>query len=130
MAKLIKDYKKDIERALKRVSRYNKGLDFQIESLANSLRALALAGEDLDKLESVTLSTVSRYGNETLIPHPVFRIQKDTQELITKQMKALGLTAEDLIGTEEDDPLIDLTKKVRDVSGRKNVVITPEQDPS
>ena len=32
--------------------------------------------------------------------------------MITRQMKALGLTAEELAGEIEDDPLVDVTKKL------------------
>lgn len=71
---------------------------------------------------------MSRYGNDTLAPHPVFKIQKDAQDSVTRQMKALGLTAEDLTGTDDDDPLIDLTKKVRESSRRKQTIIKRKTD--
>ena len=32
--------------------------------------------------------------------------------MITRQMKALGLTVEDLAGEADEDPLTDLTKKL------------------
>ena len=43
-------------------------------------------------------------------------------------MKALGLTAEDLTGTDDDDPLIDLTKKVKN-AGRKKPNIVKRNNP-
>lgn len=122
MAKKVGEYRKDIEKALKAAGKYSKSLGAQILSLAGALRTLDLANDDIDGLESTTISATSRYGNETLVPHPAFRVQKDAQDSVTRQMKALGLTSEDLTGSDEDDPLIELTKKVKNV-GRKNARI-------
>lgn len=122
MAKKVNEYIKDIERALKAAGKYSKSLGAQILSLAGALRTLDLANDEIDGLESTTITVTSRYGNETLAPHPAFKIQKDAQDSVTRQMKALGLTAEELTGTDEDDPLIELTKKVKN-AGRKNPVI-------
>lgn len=123
MAKKVSEYKKDIERALKAASRYSRSLEAQILSLAGALRTLDLANDEIDNLETTTIKAISRYGNETMIPHPVFKIQKDAQDSVTRQMKALSLTAEDLAGAEEDDPLIDLTRKVKDAGRKKSKVI-------
>lgn len=124
MAEKTEFYKKRIEKALKEEKRYSSGLLFQIISLAGSLRTLALANEEIDGLEETTISSISRYGNDTLIPHPVFKIQKDAMASVTHQMKALGLTAEALgLLTEvvkEDDPLVNLTKEVKNVA-RKTI---------
>lgn len=106
-------YIKKITEALKKEDRYNKGLAFQIMSLAGSLRTLDIANAEIDELEKTTISTVSRYGNETLAPHPVFKTQKDAMDSITKQMKILGLTVEGLAGDDENDKLVGLTEKVR-----------------
>lgn len=123
MAKKVNEYKKDIEKALKAAGKYSKSLGAQIMSLAGALRTLDLANDEIDELDSTTIPVVSRYGNETLAQHPVFKIQKDVQDSITRQMKALGLTAEELTGTDEDDPLIDLTKKVRNAGRKKPIVV-------
>ncbi|WP_302612359.1 hypothetical protein [uncultured Muribaculum sp.] len=122
MEKKVSDYKADIIKALKAAGKYSKSLDIQVISLAGALCTLNKANDEIDGLDSVTISVTSRYGNETLAPHPVFKIQKDAQDSVTRQMKALGLTAEELTGTDEDDPLIDLTKKVKN-AGRKKANI-------
>ena len=127
MAKKVIEYKKDIEKALKAADRYSRSLGAQILSLAGALRTLDLANDEIDNLESTTISAVSRYGNETLVPHPVFKIQKDAQDSVTRQMKALGLTAEELTGTDEDDPLADLTKKLTK-KRKQPIVIKPKED--
>ena len=121
MAKKVNDYKKDIERALKTAGRYNRSLKAQVLSLAGALRTLDLANDEIDELETTTISATSRYGNATLVPHPVFKIQKDAQDSVTRQMKALGLTAEELQGGDADDPLYELTRKVRD-AGKPHIV--------
>lgn len=123
MAKKVNEYKKDIEKALKAAGKYSKSLGAQILSLAGALRTLDIANDEIDELETTTIPVVSRYGNETLAPHPVFKIQKDAQDSVTRQMKALGLTAEELTGTDEDDPLIDLTKKVKNAGRKKPTII-------
>ena len=122
MAKKVNEYKKEVEKALKAAGKYSTSLGAQILSLAGALRTLDLANDEIDKLEGVTIPVTSRYGNETRAPHPAFKVQKDAQDSVTRQMKALGLTAEELTGTDEDDPLIDLTKKVKN-AGRKKASI-------
>ena len=126
MAKQVVDYKKDIEKALKAVGKYSKSLGPQILSLAGALRTLDLANDEIDDLDTTTVMVTSRYGNEAYAPHPVFKIQKDAQDSVTRQMKALGLTAEELTGTDDDDPLIELTKKVKNSGHKKPVIVKPD----
>lgn len=90
---------------------YSHGLDMQITSLASAMRNLELANAEIDGLEVTTVYETTRYG-EKLAPHPVFKVAKEAQDMITRQMKALGLTAEDLAGEIEDDPLVEMTKKL------------------
>lgn len=111
MAKTIKDYKKEITKQLKANGTYSKALDLQIISLASAMRNLDMANDQIDRLTETTVWETTRYG-EKLAPHPVFKIAKEAQELITRQMKALGLTAEELAGGTDDDPIADLTKKL------------------
>lgn len=124
----VSDYKAGIVKALKSVGKYSKGLDIQILSLAGALCTLNKANAEIEELDTVTITVISRYGNETLAPHPVFKIQKDAQDSVTRQMKALGLTAEDLIGTDDDDPLIDLTKKVKNAGRKKPTILKPNNN--
>lgn len=111
MAKTVENYKKEIIKVLKAHKLYSKGLDMQVISLASAMRNLEMANDQIDGLTETTVWEKTRYG-EKLAPHPVFKIAKEAQELVTRQMKALGLTAEDLTGDVEDDPLTDLTKKL------------------
>ena len=111
MAKSVTEYKKEIVQQLKANGTYSKGLDMQIISLASAMRNLEMANQQIDGLEETTVWETTRYG-EKLAPHPVFKIAKEAQELITRQMKALGLTAEELSAGVDDDPLVDITKKL------------------
>lgn len=128
MAKKVNEYKTDIIKALKAAGRYSKGLDMQILSLAGALRTLDMANDEIDDLDTVVITETSRYGNITLSPHPVFKIQKDAQDSVTRQMKALGLTVEQLTGQDDNDPLIDMTKKVRAATRKKPTIVKPTDD--
>ena len=124
MAKSVAEHKKEITKLLRDNGTYSKALDMQIQSLASALRNLDMANDQIDGLTETTVWETTRYG-EKLAPHPVFKIAKEAQELITRQMKALGLTAEELAGGVDDDPLIDMTKKLTNKRS-KPTIIKPE----
>lgn len=126
MAKTIESYKKEIIKVLKTNKRYSKGLDIQILSLASAMRNLEMANTQIDGLTETTVWEKTRYGQK-LAPHPVFKIAKEAQELITRQMKVLGLTAEDLSGEIEEDPLENLTKKLA-VTRKRAKIIKPGEN--
>lgn len=127
MAKSVEEYKKEIARQMKVHKIYSRGLDMQITSLASAMRNLELANTEIDGLEVTTVYETTRYG-EKLAPHPVFKVAKEAQDMITRQMKALGLTAEDLAGEIEDDPLVEMTKKLTK-KRRSPTIIKPSQTP-
>lgn len=123
--KNVSDYRKQIVKALKKAGTYSPGVDMQVQSLATALRTLDLANAQIDTLTEVTVWEETRYGQK-LAPHPAFKVQKDAQDSITRQMKILKLTTEDLAGTDESDPLVDLTKKVVKSGKKKPVVVKPD----
>ena len=125
--KSVEDYRKQIVKALKAAGTYSKGVDMQVLNLATALRTLELANAQIDGLEEVTVWEETRYGKK-LAPHPAFKVQKDAQDSITRQMKILGLTTELLAGTDETDPLVELTKKVVKAGKKKPVVVKPADD--
>lgn len=125
MAKTVNEYVKEITKTLKANKTYSRGLDMQILSLASAMRNLEMANNQIDGLTETTVWETTRYG-EKLAPHPVFKIAKEAQELVTRQMKALGLTVEELAGNTEDDPLADLTKKLTK-KRKQPTIINPEQ---
>lgn len=125
MAKTVNEYVKEITKTLKANKTYRRGLDMQILSLASAMRNLEMANNQIDGLTETTVWETTRYG-EKLAPHPVFKIAKEAQELVTRQMKALGLTVDELAGNTEDDPLADLTKKLTK-KRKQPTIINPEQ---
>ena len=125
MAKTVNEYVKEITKTLKANKTYSRGLDMQILSLASAMRNLEMANNQIDGLTETTVWETTRYG-EKLAPHPVFKIAKEAQELVTRQMKALGLTADELAGNTEDDPLADLTKKLTK-KRKQPTIINPEK---
>ena len=125
MAKTVNEYGKEITKTLKANKTYSRGLDMQILSLASAMRNLEMANNQIDGLTETTVWETTRYG-EKLAPHPVFKIAKEAQELVTRQMKALGLTVDELAGNTEDDPLADLTKKLTK-KRKQPTIINPEQ---
>ena len=125
MAKTVNEYVKEITKTLKANKTYSRGLDMQRLSLASAMRNLEMANNQIDGLTETTVWETTRYG-EKLAPHPVFKIAKEAQELVTRQMKALGLTVDELAGNTEDDPLADLTKKLTK-KRKQPTIINPEQ---
>jgi hypothetical protein len=125
--KNVSDYRKQIVKALKKAGTYSPGVEMQIQSLATALRTLDLANAQIDTLTEVTVWEETRYGSK-LAMHPAFKVQKDAQDSITRQMKILKLTTDDLAGTDETDPLVDLTKKVVKAGKKKPVVVKPDAD--
>lgn len=109
-----------IEGALRRAGRYSPGVNFQVQSLASVMVTLDKANADIAGLDSTVVWESTRYGQK-MAPHPVFKIQRDAADSITRQMKALGLTVEDLANEDESDPLIELTQRVAE-AGREAVV--------
>ena len=121
MNKKVSDYEKMVKSALKASGNYSKALNIQILSLASALRTLTLANSEIDDLTETTVLESTRYG-EKMAPHPAFKVQRDAQDSVTRQMKALGLTTAELSGAMEEDPLVDLTKKVKN-AGRSPVIV-------
>ena len=108
MAKKIEDYRKKIIKILKD-HQYSVAIDAQVTSLASAMLSLDIANEEIANLTETTVWETTRYGKK-IAPHPVFKIAKDAQESITRNMKALKLTVEDLSGETDDDPMVNMTE--------------------
>lgn len=98
----FKSHKTRIIRALKGAGRYTPCVGIQIDALATALMVNDKALKQIEKLEDLTITEISRYGEKT-VPHPICKIANDAQASITKQMATLGLTVEDIMG-EPDLP--------------------------
>ena len=114
--KTVQGWRTLITKALKDANKFNASLKMQIESLAVTMYQLDLASKELETLERVTCIDMTRYG-EKLSPHPVFKILKDLQDSITRQMKILSLTPEDLTADIDASPLEKMTDEMRSTAG-------------
>lgn len=114
--KTVQGWRTLITKALKDANKFNASLKMQIESLAVTMYQLDLASKELETLDRVTCIDMTRYG-EKLSPHPVFKILKDLQDSITRQMKILSLTPEDLTADIEASPLERMTDEMRSTAG-------------
>ncbi len=112
----VNEWASRIKRALKKVRRWNSGLEFVILNTASGLRTLELANNEIDALDAVTVEIELMHGTKVDV-HPAFKVQRDAMECINRQLKTLGLTTEDLMGEMEADPLVDLTKKLTSIDG-------------
>lgn len=111
--KTVSEYCTAIRRALKAAGVSPAPLEMEIEALARAQHTLDLTDEDISVLKSTTLKETTMHG-EKVVPHPVFRVQRDALAALTRHMKALGLTAEALGTAAEESPLEDITRKVLD----------------
>lgn len=122
----IDEHAEIVRKALRASKRYNKGLEPQIASAAGVMRTLELANADIDQLKSTTVTETSRYGKK-VVAHPAFKVQRDAQDAVTRQLKALGLTIDDLKSGEQD-PLADMTKALKSQGTRRRKAETIKPD--
>ena len=86
------------------------------------MHTLTLANAECDKLEGATITNATKEGKRTVI-HPAIKARQIAEASITQQAKNLGLTVDALMNEVDSDPLIDLTRELKDESG---AVIRPE----
>lgn len=106
-------YKTRITKALKKVGRYSPAVSIQVESLASALLSLSIANKEIEGLDSVLLVNETTQGTTSSL-HPAFRVQRDMQEQITKQMKALGLTVSEVVGAPDIPDAVDELNDILD----------------
>ncbi len=86
-----------VSKALRSAGLYSNTLGIQINSLASALLTLDIANAEIEELDTVLLENETSQGT-TRVVHPVFRVQKDAMDQVTRQMKQLGLTTADIVG--------------------------------
>jgi len=111
-----------ITKCLRRAGRYAPGMQYQIAALASAMHTLTLANAECDQLEGATIENATKEGKRTVI-HPAIKARQIAEASITQQAKNLGLTVDALMNEVDSDPLIDLTRELKDESG---AVIRPE----
>jgi len=97
-------------------------MQYQIAALASAMHTLTLANAECDQLEGATIENATKEGKRTVI-HPAIKARQIAEASITQQAKNLGLTVDALMNEVDSDPLIDLTRELKDESG---AVIRPE----
>lgn len=102
-----------IRETLENLGVYSPALEFQIEALATALQTLELARKEAATLTSATIKEVGLHG-ERIVPHPVFKILRDAEASITKQLKALGMTTGSAGAPIDDDPMVKLMNQLSD----------------
>nr|DAH28484.1 MAG TPA: terminase small subunit [Caudoviricetes sp.] len=100
-----------IKKALRNQKSYSKDLDTCITMAAGSYYAFLVALEDIKELDKSYVIEKSREGNDRMVPHPAFRVLKDTQEMVRRSLRELGLTLGTL-STEDEDALEDMLNRV------------------
>jgi phage terminase small subunit len=107
----MQDKIRKIRESLENIGAYSTSLDIQIQSLACAWDSLEKAHAEASKLKKTTIVEQGRFGKK-VVPHPVYKIMRDAEMSITKQMKALGLTFADIVGEtvppEESDMTADI----------------------
>lgn len=92
---------KKIKTAMQSCGTYNSNLDFQILNLARSLRLLAQVDRDMSDPDfELTVMKVTRDGEQP-IENPLLKTLDRAQTQVSRQMRQLKLTVEDLIGAPE-----------------------------
>lgn len=93
----LQGFKAQVTKALNKAGLWSPSLEIQINSLASALLTLKIANDTIETLDSVMFETTigKRKKKE---PHPVFKIQRDAMDQVTRQMKQLGLTTADIVG--------------------------------
>lgn len=107
----LKKIETKIKKALKSQKSYSPDLDTCITMAAGSFYAFLLAMDDIQKLDKSYVTETSREGNDRMVPHPAFRVLKDTQEMVRRSLRELGLTLGTL-STDDEDAFEDMMKKV------------------
>lgn len=115
-----------IKKALKAAGTYSTGVEAQITAAAGALRTLEIANAEIDSLTSTTVLETTKTGSK-VVPHPAFKVQRDAADCLTKQLRQLGLTTEDLGGGDRSDPLVQLTDRLIKAPRKKApTIIKPE----
>lgn len=111
----INQYKNKIRKALKDQDNYSKDMESAILLAAGNMFAYELALGDLEDLECTYVEEVSREGNIKMVPHPAFRVFKDTSESVRRSLRELQLTLATIQGSSENDDLDNLVDEVNNI---------------
>lgn len=121
----IEYYQESVRRWLEAAGHYTCALDGNVFVLAGTIARYAKALN-----ETSELTTVSVTGpNGAMQQHPAFKMQRECEESILKQLKELGLTAAGTKTKVERDPAVDLINEVFGTDRRQKVkrIVKPDE---
>lgn len=108
----IDKIQRSITRDLKKAGMYSPHLNAQIYCLASAVLTLVMANRDIATLESTRALEESKYGSKP-VEDPAFKTQRGAMAEVTKQLRVLKLTVDDLVGApEKAGPMDDLAEKL------------------
>ena len=128
MDKDLMKYEKKVRAALKAAGTYSKSLEINISMMAAALQLLEKASREVSDLEGVTVEITQDNGAKRPALHPAFEVIRSMMDRAIKMMKPLGLTVEMISSDDDVDPMVELTKKVIDSSGRPKILKPKKND--
>jgi hypothetical protein len=102
-----------IKKALRSQGQMSDSLNLTIRAAATAWVTYEKAAEEVDGLDSLTYSVLTREGEKKIYRHPALDVLRDQQEILMKYLKLLGFTINDAQPTE-GSPLADLINKVNE----------------
>lgn len=109
----LSSYKSRITKSLRAQGIYTPGLAFQVDNLASAMMARDIAIKAIEGLDSPVVTEEFSNGREKVMPHPAFKILRDAQDQVNRQLKQLNMTVADLVGApEKKGPLDELTETI------------------
>ena len=128
MDKDLVKYEKKVRAALKAAGTYSKSLEINISMMAVALQLLEKASREVSNLDGVTVTITQDNGFKRQAMHPAFEVIRSMMDRVIKLMKPLGLTVEMITSDDDIDPMVELTKKVIDSSGRPKILKPKKND--
>lgn len=110
------NYQKKIVTAMKASGTYDENLYFQIKNLARSLRILDMVDLEMSDPEFQLVTMKLTRDGEQPIENPIIKTMDRAQNQVSRQMKQLKLTVEDLVGAPElPDGVDELTEELEKI---------------
>lgn len=103
----FESYKRRITAAMKDSGIYNKNISIQVENLATSLYLLSVCREKMEEEGFNIVEIKKTRDGEQPVENPVLKTLSRVQADITRQMRQLKLTVEDIVGEPEQENGID-----------------------
>ncbi len=118
----IEYYKEQIRGWLRAAGHYTSALEGNIFVLAGTMARYAKALNETAEMDFVSFKS----PNGALQQHPAYKMQRECEESILKQLKELRLTSEGTRSTVERDPAVEL---IQDVFGsRRPRIVKPDNE--